>query len=355
MFYFLSSKKLFRHLTTPKMAIIDTLPAVSVSVRLGTSTRDADEYPDPYPYKNSEPYLDNFEQCSRNYIESEDGVEFAVQVDVLDEESLDPWVYGDYGLVFLLFIDGQFIRRRFCHSDDFLNRRWQFTFNGKKYPDEARSVLIHRKFKFHSISTVNEDASKQEIRLARNLGVIEQPWYDSYHISEEALKGRAISHGTSFAQFDETPLRPLRREQRAAFEKIWTGPLVAMYTFKYRSWEAQGANLCPEAQGANLCPEALKIVDVVHRTPERDSVTYRKKFHYEQSAANRFEELHTRETNKLARERCMQIKDERLQTFTKKRNHTDFCEPNDDSVTARPYKIIRLGTGKEAIDLTGYY
>ncbi|KAF9877821.1 hypothetical protein CkaCkLH20_04956 [Colletotrichum karsti] len=337
-----------------EMAIIDTLPAVNVSVRLRTSFRDALEYPDPYAYQRRERYLDDFERCSRNYIESQNGVEFAIHIDVVDHPSLDPWVYGDFGLVFFLLIDGQFMGKRFCHSDDFFQRHWHFAFKGKRHPNDARSAMVQRDFSFASITTLEEDASNQEIRRARDLGTIEEPRYDTFEIPEEALKGRPISHGTSqvllkvvvrcylltvalvsLARAYEAPLRPPRRDQRAAFEKVHTGPLLATYTFKYRS------------------SEALRIEEIVPRTPSPEPMGV----DTEEPAFPGFEELQDEQIERLARERLRQLKDEALQAqvSSKKRSYDDFCDltQDDDDLPARPYKVVKLRTGHEVIDLTG--
>ncbi|KAJ3958746.1 hypothetical protein N0V92_004648 [Colletotrichum tropicale] len=287
------------------MAVIDTLPAVKVSVRLRTSFRDADEYPDPYGYQLRDRYFEDFERCSRNYIESQNGVEFAVHINIMDDMSLDPWIYGDCGLMFFLFIDGQFMGKRFCHSDDF----------------------------FHH----DADASTQEFRRACDLGTIEvkEPRYDTFDIPEEALKGRPISHGTSFAPPYEAPLRPPRREQRAAFERIRSGPLLATYTFKYRDLNA------------------LRIEEIVPRTPSPESTSPQKSVRFEEPDLPRFEELHQDEIERLARDRLRQLRDQKLCGSSKKRSYDDYCDLTQDySPPARPYKIIKMGTGQEAIDLT---
>ncbi|GKT49990.1 uncharacterized protein ColSpa_10171 [Colletotrichum spaethianum] len=203
------------------MTIIDTLPAVDVSIQLSSSLRNADEYPDPSPYRR-ERYLGGFERCARNYIESQDGTEFCIHVRVGDERSIDPWVYEEYGLLFFLYIDGQFMGKSFCQSKDFRQGDWRFTFSSRRYPNDDRSALVESRFKFQSIITVDEEPTDGDFRRARDLGNIElkvklgkvsgmlgrqqgrnlerdfrEPDVDYFQIPEEALKGRPIYHGTS--------------------------------------------------------------------------------------------------------------------------------------------------------------
>ncbi|GKT49991.1 uncharacterized protein ColSpa_10172 [Colletotrichum spaethianum] len=72
----------------------------------------------------------------------------------------------------------------------------------------------------------------------------------------------------------------------------------------------------------------------------------------------RFEDLQDDEVERLARERLRQLRDERLQKSSlKKRTYDDYCDltQDDDEQPARPYKIIKMRSGHETIDLTGGY
>ncbi|GJD01813.1 hypothetical protein ColKHC_10638 [Colletotrichum higginsianum] len=276
------------------MAIIDTLPAVDVSVQLNNSFRCADEYPDPNPYRR-ERYLGGVERVARNYVESQEGTEFCIHVNVKDEPSIDPWVYNEHGLLFFLYIDGIFMGKRFCQNKDFNRGDWQFTFSSRKQPNEDRSSLVESRFKFQSIVTgktstlqslyfmvlkrhiltsriVDGEPTHGDFRRARDLGIIEvkvklgkasamtnrrrrknlerdfrEPAVDSFLIPEEALKGRPIYHGTSSVAFHlrtspsyqinsfTAPERLPGGPPRYNSLKTATGALLATYTFKYRS------------------------------------------------------------------------------------------------------------------------
>ncbi|KAK1983180.1 hypothetical protein LZ30DRAFT_759441 [Colletotrichum cereale] len=344
------------------MAIIDTLPAVDVSVRLNNSFDNADEYPDPNPYR-LERYLGGYERCSRNYIESQDGAEFRILVRVIDERSIDPWVYGDYGLLFFLYIDGLFMGKRFCQSKDFKQGQWCFTFSSRKYPNADRSSLVKSRFKFQSIVAVDDEPTDGDFRRARGLGTIEvkvklgkvspmidrlrrrnlerdfrEPEVDHFQIPEEALKGRPIYHGTSFTAPESLPGGPpLHNVLKTA-----TGALLATYNFK-----------------SDILPEALKIEDIIPRTPSPEPASPRRSVCFDESdVVPRFEDLYDDEVERLARERLRQLRDERLQTSSlRKRTYDDYCDltQDDNDKPARPYKTIRLESGHEAIDLTGDY
>ncbi|WYZ37319.1 hypothetical protein EsH8_II_000825 [Colletotrichum jinshuiense] len=342
------------------MAIIDSLPAVEVSVRLNSSFRSADEYPDPNPYRK-ERYLGGYERCSRNFIESKEDAEYVVYIDVRDERSIDPWVYGRDGLIFFLFIDGQFMGKRFCQSRDFKQGSWRFAFASRRHPNAERSALLESKFKFQSITTVDDEPTDGDFRRARDLGTIEvkvklgrdisrddnhmryknlerpfrDPASDYFAIPEEALKGRPLYHGTSFT----TPEVHFGQPNRRNIVKTESGPLLATYTFKYRSLEA------------------LKIEEVIPRTPSPEPVSHRKSIRFKDSAFPRFEDLDRDQVERLARERHRQLRDERSRTSTSmKRSYGDFCDlTQDEEPPARPYKVIKLRNGHDAIDLTGGY
>ncbi|KAK1727222.1 hypothetical protein CaCOL14_000792 [Colletotrichum acutatum] len=352
------------------MAIIDSLPAVSVSVRLKKAYRDADEYPDPYPYHEHERYMDDYEQCARNYIESREGTEFSVHVNVLDDATIDPWVHHDEGLVFLLFLDGHFMGKRFCYDDDFKHGGWHFAFKGKRHPNRDRTAMVESNFKFQTITAVDQDATDGELRRAKDLGTIEmrvrlarfaggprrnrrvnlerpfrEPEYNKCEISEEAIKGRPIYHATSFTPPVNKSLRPPSFAHRGAIERIRTGPLFATYTFKYRS------------------RDALKIEEILHQTPSPEPApepfSRQQQAYLGKSSLPRFEDLHEDEVERLARERHQQLQAEQAQPSAQKnkRSYDDFCDLTDGAYEqlARPYKIIKLGNGHDAIDLTGSY
>ncbi|GJC82567.1 hypothetical protein ColLi_05405 [Colletotrichum liriopes] len=355
------------------MTIIDTLPAVDVSVRLSTSFRNADEYPDPTPYRR-ERYLGGFERCARNYIESQDGAEFCICISVRDDYSIDPWVYDSHGLLFFLYIDGQFMGKRFCQSKDFRKGGWDFTFFSRRHPNKDRTALVESRFKFQSIVTIDDEPTDSDIRRARDLGNIEikvklgnitgapgrptrsnlerdfrEPDVDYFQIPEEALKGRPIYHGTSSLSDEKVsftdPVNLPGGPPRHNVLKTSTGPLLATYSFKYRSH--------------GKLSEALKIEDIISGTPSPEPMPQRRSVHFEESdAIPRFEDLHDDEVERLARERLRQLRDERLQMSSlKKRTYDDYCDLTQDNYEQadRPYKVLKMASGHEVIDLTSGY
>ncbi|EFQ30106.1 hypothetical protein CGRA01v4_00980 [Colletotrichum graminicola] len=343
------------------MAIIDTLPAVDVSVRLNNSFDNAAEYPDPNPYRQ-ERYLGGYERCSRNYIESQHDAEFCINIRVTDDRSIDPWVYDDYGFLFFLYIDGIFMGKRFCLSKDFSGRQWRFTFSSRTYPNADRSSLVKSRFKFQSIVAVDDEPTDGDFRRARDVGTIEvklklgklcpmvdrrqrrnlerdfrEPDVDHFEIPEEALKGRPIYHGTSFTAPESLPGGP----PRGNAPKSITGALLATYNFK-----------------SDIIPEALKVEGIIPRTPSPEPALPRKVRLEKSGDVPRFEDLYHDEVERLARERLRQLRDERLQTSSlRRRTYDDYCDltEEDENEPARPYKTIRTERGHDIIDLTGCY
>ncbi|KAK1596118.1 uncharacterized protein LY79DRAFT_627227 [Colletotrichum navitas] len=343
------------------MAIIDTLPAVDVSVRLNNFFDNAAEYPDPNPYRQ-ERYLGGYERCSRNYIESQHDAEFCIHIRVIDERSIDHWVYDDYGFLFFLYIDGIFMGKRFCQGKDFNRGQWRFTFSSRTYPNAERSSLVKRRFKFRSIVAVDDEPTDGDFRRARDIGTIEvklklgkltpmvdrrrrrnlerdfrEPDVDHFEIPEEALKGRPIYHVTSFAAPESLPGGPPRGNAL----KTTTGALLATYNFK-----------------SDINPEALKIEGIIPRTPSPEPAPPRKVRSEKSGDVPRFEDLHDYEVERLARERLRQLRDERLQTSSlRKRTYDDYCDLTEEGENepAPPYKTIRVESEHDIIDLTGGY
>ncbi|KAF6844675.1 hypothetical protein CMUS01_00859 [Colletotrichum musicola] len=328
------------------MAIIESLPFINVTVRPQTSFHAANEYPDLNDYVLTERYVDNFERTTRNYIESQHHVEYAVHINIEDVPSIDEWIYGNRGIEFVLLIDGQFMGKRFFRSDDFSRiGKWHFAFSGKRYPNENRTAVTTRNFRFETITTVDDNATDREIAHVRNLGKIEVRAYLARQSGQEireygALKDQSISHGTSFSEPSERAVRNLDRPQE--FSKIVTGGLLANYLFKYRS------------------REVLNSEQIIPRTPSPDPRPQNRAAHSTQSAIPRFEDLNTYQVERLARDRLRQMNDQERQGGSAKRSVRkrgyddvhDFAE--DGGPPNRPYKVVKLRNGCDAIDLTGH-
>ncbi|KAF6816820.1 hypothetical protein CSOJ01_02751 [Colletotrichum sojae] len=324
------------------MAITESLPFINVTVRPQTSFSAAKEYPDPNDYVLAGRYVDDFERTARNYIESQHHVEYTVHINIEKVPSIDEWIYENRGIEFVLLIDGQFMGKRFCHLGDFRDDMWHFGFSGKRYPNEDRTSVTTRNFRFETITTVDDNVTDREIARVRNLGNIEVKAYIARQSGQEnlkygeALKGHTISHGTSFSVPSERTIPNQDRPKK--FPKILTGGLLATYHFKYRS------------------REVLKSEQIIPRTPSPEPRLQQRAVHFTQSALPRFEDLDNYEVERLARDRVRQINDqERQGGSVKKRGYDDFHDfAEDGSPADRLYKVVKLRNGYDAIDLTGH-
>lgn len=90
--------------------------------------------------------------------------------------------------------------------------------------------------------------------------------------------------------------------------KTESGPLLATYTFKYRSLGTRSIGNKLRQQEANLRSEALKIEEVIPRTPSPEPVSPRKSIRFKDSAFPRFEDLDIDQVERLARERHRQLR-----------------------------------------------
>ncbi|KAJ0169062.1 hypothetical protein CTA2_17 [Colletotrichum tanaceti] len=325
------------------MAIIDTLPAVNVSVQLNNSFRDSYEYADLTPYPR-ERYLGGVERVARNYIESQEGTEFCIHVNVNDEPSIDPWVYNEHGLLFFLYIDGIFMGKRFCQNKDFNRGDWHFTFSSRKHPNEDRSSLVESRFKFQSIVTVDDEPTHGDFRRARDLGIIEVK----------------VKLGKASAMTNCRRRRNFERDFREPAVDSFLIPEEALKVSLLRRYflEAHPVSTLSRQSQEHSSRQALKIEEVIPRTPSPEPMPQRRSVRFDEPyTVPRFENLHQYEIERLARERLRQLRDEKLQTPSlKKRTYDDYCDLTQiDEQPVRPYKIIKMRSGHEAIDLTGGY
>ncbi|KAL1855796.1 hypothetical protein Daus18300_010971 [Diaporthe australafricana] len=308
------------------MAIIEEL-GLEVKVKVNGST--AAEYPD------EEPDADDNSQgtCSR-YVESVDNAAFFVQAGVLPgpkgPKTSQEWFSRsqNHALSFTVAIDGGHAVEAVLVDQNSGPRRLEGIRN------TADKTM--RKFRFAPVSIV-DDATKTRVatdtKVAQDLGLIRvcvhrvivktrnlhrspltEPELatDRLSLAEKALKGKAISHGTTLSD-------PIKcNDKRCDVEYVDPGasPLAVFY-FKYRSKEALQQLLIITR------PRSLSIEsDVENLSPD--------------------------EIRRLARERLSQMKGNKKRAIAVK-NEDDAEVPK----SGRPFKLVRIEGGKKAIDLTG--
>lgn len=312
------------------MAVIDEL---GVEVKVIVNGTEATEYiPDEEPDFDDDNFDPSTKTCCR-YVESIDNADFAIRAAVTSgrNKPANKWLDDSKtnGLSFSLSFDG---------GDKvaglLINQNRRFVI-GDSTSDAA--TCTKRNFRFASVSTV-DDANKQRIasdmETAKDLGLIRvvvkrvkftgnkirQPSSSrdisklasrDFSLAEKALKGKAISHGTTLAPPVKCPVSGTTKTLNVDRSH---SPFAVFY-FKYRSKEAlQQELIIPR-------PRSLSIESDV-------------------------ENLSAAELRRLARERLSQMKGD------KKRAARIKDEGGEAPSSSRPYKFIRIEGGKKAIDLT---
>lgn len=179
-----------------------------IEVKVRVNGEDATEYDDPEP-QGKGPLA---QKTVIKYIESVDDAEFEFVCHALPEYHFD-----DEGFVVWAYIDGRRIAGKYC---DYVRRMDDVIIDG-----ERRSIGHDQgqllRFKFSSLTVIesaNSDKIKEDIKKSEQLGELSvhvrrydgkfptvapnaatpsRVSYQAVEISEKALKGKALSHGTS--------------------------------------------------------------------------------------------------------------------------------------------------------------
>ncbi|EOO00073.1 hypothetical protein UCRPA7_4505 [Phaeoacremonium minimum UCRPA7] len=309
------------------MAVIEDFK-LEAGVKINGST--APEYDDPDGGEGD----GEFPIRCNKYIECIDGAEFSISAGLTGEYS---WLNqgADHGLVFHLSADGKYVTNKICGRKAVLQNTWSTEFRGHvKHSEHGPSLLC--KFKFaplHKVDDTDKSRVKQDIKRAKHLGLIEvkisrievgetlpklfaqDKQIAEFSIAEKALKGRAVSHGTSYSE-----AVPTEKSRTVDCVYIDNDP-IAIFTFKYRS------------------REALKEEMIIPRSPSPDL---------------QLNGLAADEIARLAKERLAQIKDERSSKRRRsvKSEHDQSYDLTGDAGPSRPLKISKRDGGRDLIDLT---
>ncbi|KAL7627141.1 hypothetical protein AAE478_003917 [Parahypoxylon ruwenzoriense] len=195
------------------MAILEDVPGVELTVVV--NGRDAVEYEDPAPPEQEPAGCPS----SSKYIECVDGAEFTIKSRITSDYE---WGYRNHAVRIDFMVDGKLIRCKVSKQPNAVNGVAEQVLDGlKSYCSKTRQWMLHR-FKFAAISTIDDsrkDRVESDMKVAKNLGLIEAHVYrclylgsrssstgrsrdggtDKFSLAEKSLKGRALSHGTSFA------------------------------------------------------------------------------------------------------------------------------------------------------------
>ncbi|KXH41489.1 hypothetical protein CNYM01_04954 [Colletotrichum nymphaeae SA-01] len=227
------------------MAVIDGLPEIEVSIRINGSEDACIEYDDPDPPEVSAA-VGSATHATSKVIESQIDATFSIHYKI---QNRPDWVNDDDVLAVYLFLDGNpitghvgkpaMINETIVSAIDCFWR--QSTTPGKE---------IRKQFKFTPVRIVESGNERfvADQSITKHLGVIEVDVYrakvqnivawvptstdlkNSREISETALKGRSLSHSTSFTEGAETDARTGRVSLN-----IRDGAMcVARFFFRYK-------------------------------------------------------------------------------------------------------------------------
>ncbi|KAI1781403.1 hypothetical protein F4818DRAFT_398916 [Hypoxylon cercidicola] len=306
------------------MAVLEDVPGIKVVVVVAGN--EANEYDDP----NAADQEHSACPISSKYIECVDGAEFSVKAYVNKDYA---WGYRDHSLVQRFTVDGKHLQSPVIKQFD---RECTHVEGYQGYCDRTKQWFC-QKCKFSVISTVDDaknDRIKSDIKLAEHLGMIQvtisrcivtkhhvPPGHgpsiksiDKWELAEKSLKGRAMSHGTSFSTQEKT--RPQNTVTTRVLEE--DGGPIAIFRFHYRS------------------RDALKREMVIPRSPSPGS--------------RPVAQMSRDELERLAKERLDQLQKGDVKEESKagiKREFGEIIDLSDEH--ARPSKSARQ---VEVIDLT---
>ncbi|KAJ1338653.1 hypothetical protein MN608_01514 [Microdochium nivale] len=219
------------------MAVISGVPGLRATVRVNGAALV--EYDDT----ESEPSPSG---TVTKYIESVDGAEFTILTEVLDEYT---WGYKDHELIINVFLDGKCLSGRVLQES---SSQMQFNCSGTKVKMADTNQWMLRNFKFAPLNTVESSTQTGTTQNDfHDLGTIvvqvrrEKPNHGAgkdrvsnnitaLQVPEKALKGKAISHSTTFTDGKAIPPPGPVRPRGI---KIDAKP-IAVFRFNYRSRSA---------------------------------------------------------------------------------------------------------------------
>ncbi|KAI0138517.1 hypothetical protein F4776DRAFT_56427 [Hypoxylon sp. NC0597] len=321
------------------MAIIEDVPGISFSIQV--AGRDAVEYDDPNATDQESAGTANCPTSTR-YIECIDGAEFGIKGQVTGDYD---WGYRNHCLNSRVRVDGEQLIGWVLKEEDLVRGLGRKTLEGRKAFCPRTNRWVLQRCQFSAISTVDDskkDRVERDTKVAKDLGLIEIQVFRCIHLgntpirhrpslrgtrelelAEKSLKGRAMSHGTSFSRTEHirTPVHCSTRDLDEDH-----GP-IAVFRFYYRS------------------RDALKREMVIPRTPSLSPGP-------KQEIAN----MSRAELERLAQERLNQlrgvgnVKQERKPVVKRERNEIIVL----DDGNARPAKVSRRSLKQEegVIDLT---
>ncbi|KAK2047428.1 hypothetical protein LZ31DRAFT_517374 [Colletotrichum somersetense] len=324
------------------MAIIRDFPGVKVTVQV--DGRDATEYDDPDGVEN-DANRNNARWRTSTYVESKDDAFFCIRYQV---DNSHRWEGPNHAFALALYVDGKRADAVVCEARKFLNFNpfyvWESTIEGSRQKSTSSGYERLNKFKFSKVTTLDDAANdrvKVDTAKSKLLGVIEVFIYpliitgpsrytnsgycyntqnDNFEIAEKALKGRAISHGTSFADGGVVSQRP-----SVTAEYLNNHNPIAAFTFKYRSRDALQKEL------------------IIPRSPSPEPIAGLSEAEIRRLAMERLDDINNRRSSPTVKREshCPIIK----------REYTEILDLTEEPAK-REWKKIKIEGNRVAIDLT---
>ncbi|KAI3552603.1 hypothetical protein CSPX01_00352 [Colletotrichum filicis] len=229
------------------MAVIDSLPETKVSIRVNGSEDDCIEYDDPDPPKSASS-RGAANHTTSKIIESQVDARFPIHYEIRNRPN---WINDKNWLALELHIDGQYVTTYYRGPGHLVNQTIASTIDSFRDRFSKPGKDIRRHFKFASIKTAkesNEQLSGNQ-SIVEHLGIIEvtvirveleghrrrtpaQSRIESIrNVSEIAIKGKNISHSTSFTEGIEKKSSKMGR----AFKYRGETQPIARFFFRYKS------------------------------------------------------------------------------------------------------------------------
>ncbi|KZL79903.1 hypothetical protein CI238_02349 [Colletotrichum incanum] len=341
------------------MAIINGLPGVKITVQV--DGQDAIEYDDPDGFEN-DTNRKNARWRTFSYVESKDDAFFSVRYQV---DNSHRWDSPYHAFSLTLYVDGKRMDGVVCEARHFLNLDpfyvWETTVEGSREGSTASGYERLNKFKFSKVTMI-DDAAKDRVEVdtqkAKALGVIEVFIYpmvitgpmrytttgqrpdaqnDGFEIAEKALKGRAVSHGTSFADGGIVSQKPT-----VTAEYLNNHNSIAAFSFKYRSRDALHKEL------------------IIPRSPSPEPIDGMSEAEIRRLAVERLQDINVVSPNSPTKQRNTDcLKNRRRSPTVKregrrsiiKREYAEILDLTEEPIK-REWKKVKIEGNRVAIDLT---
>ncbi|KAK2058786.1 hypothetical protein LY76DRAFT_626263 [Colletotrichum caudatum] len=341
------------------MAIIRDFSGVKVTIQV--DGRDATEYDDPDGVEN-DANRKNARWRTSAYVEAKDDAFFCVRYQVDNNHC---WEGPKNAIALALYVDGKRIETVLCEAQCFLNFNpsyvWESTVEGSRQKSRSSGYDRLNKFKFSKVTTLDDAANdrvKVDTAKSKLLGVIEVFIYpviitgpsrysnsdrcydtqnDNFEIAEKALKGRAVSHGTSFADGGVVSQRP-----SVTAEYLNNNNPIAAFTFKYRSRDALHKEL------------------IIPRSPNPEPISGLSETEIRRLAMERLHDINASIPGSSTKRQNADLVQNRLSSPTVKREshrpiikreYTEILDLTEEPAK-RKWKKIKIEGNRVAIDLT---